>query len=352
MSAVADPLPALAEAAAPPEVDGLSRDSVRLLAVLMPDGEMRDLRFTELADLLEAGDLIVINTSGTRASALDARRENGSRVTVNLSSPAPEPDHGRWLVELRDGDRPLPAPVAGERLDLPDRGVLRLIAPYLGRRLWLASLALPTGLSEYLDQHARPIRYGHTSGERRISEYQNVYATESGSAEMPSAGRPFTAGVITHLIARGVDVAPLVLHTGVSSLERGEHPYAERFRVPVSTTARVELTRRLGGRVIAVGTTVVRALESCVAEDGHLHPTGGWTDLVLDRDTPVRAVDGILTGFHDPDASHLDLLEAVAPGEVVAAAYRTAAKAGYRRHEFGDLLLIAPRRDRVRVTGA
>ena len=205
MSAVADPLPALAEAAAPPEVDGLSRDSVRLLAVLMPDGETRDLRFTELPDLLEPGDLIVINTSGTRASALDARRENGSRVTVHLSGPAPEDEQGRWLIELRDGDRRLHGAVQGERLDLPDRGVLRLIAPHLGRRLWLTSLALPARLDEYLEHHARPIRYGHTSGERRISEYQNVYATEPGSAEMPSAGRPFTAEVITRLIARGVD---------------------------------------------------------------------------------------------------------------------------------------------------
>jgi S-adenosylmethionine:tRNA ribosyltransferase-isomerase len=270
---------------------------------------------------------------------------------VNLSSPAPE-EQGRWLIELRDGDGPLHDPVAGERLDLPGRGVVRLIAPYLGRRLWLVSLVLPTGLDEYLDQHGRPIRYRHTGGERRISEYQNVYATEPGSAEMPSAGRPFTPEVITRLIARGVDIAPLVLHTGVSSLERGEHPHAERFHVPVSTTARVELARRLDGRVIAVGTTVVRALESCLADDGHVHPTGGWTDLVLDRDTPVKAVDGILTGFHDPDASHLDLLEAIAPRQLVAASYRAAAEAGYRRHEFGDLLLIAPGRDRARVRGA
>ena len=347
MTAVAESLPALAEAAGPPEVDGLGRDSVRLLAVLLPDGERRELSFAELPDLLEPGDLIVINTSGTRASALDARRENGNAVTVHLSGPAPEDQQGRWLIELRDGDGPLHGAVKGERLDLPGSGVARLIAPHLGRRLWLASLVLPTGLDEYLDQHGRPIRYRHSGGERQISEYQNVYATEPGSAEMPSAGRPFTPELITRLIARGVDIAPLLLHTGVSSLERGERLYAERFEVPVTTTARVEVARRLGGRVIAVGTTVVRALESSVAEDGRVHPTRGWTDLVLDRETKVKAVDGILTGFHDPDASHLDLLEAIAPPELVAASYRAAAGAGYRRHEFGDLLLIVPRRERA-----
>jgi S-adenosylmethionine:tRNA ribosyltransferase-isomerase len=159
---------------------------------------------------------------------------------------------------------------------------------------------------------------------------------------MPSAGRPFTPELITRLVALGIDVAPLLLHTGVSSLDRGECPYPERLDVPGATGAKVELTRLRGGRVIAVGTTVVRALESSVGDDGRLHPTRGWTDLVLDRDTPVRAVDGILSGFHDPDASHLELLEAIAPPDLIATSYRAAADAGYRRHEFGDLQLILP----------
>jgi S-adenosylmethionine:tRNA ribosyltransferase-isomerase len=161
---------------------------------------------------------------------------------------------------------------------------------------------------------------------------------------MPSAGRPFTSELITELIARGIDLAPLLLHTGVSSLERDEPPYPERFHVPVSTSARVELTHRLHGRVVAVGTTVVRALESAVAEDGRVHPTRGWTDLVLGPESSLKAIDGILTGFHDPDASHLRLLEAIAGVEIVAGSYRAAAEAGYLRHEFGDLQLLLPER--------
>jgi S-adenosylmethionine:tRNA ribosyltransferase-isomerase len=341
---LAEPVPQLAEAGRPPERAGRGRDAVRLLAVSLPDGNLRHASFAELPDLLEPGDLIVLNTSGTLAAAVTARREDGSSVTVHLSSPAPGERDGRWVVELRAGDRRLRDAGQGERLALPEGGRARLVLPYLGHRLWLADLTLPEPVEEYLAHHGRPIRYGHTSGDPPITDYQNVYATEPGSAEMPSAGRPFTPELITQLIARGIDLAPLLLHTGVSSLERDEPPYPERFHVPVSTSARVELTHRLRGRVVAVGTTVVRALESAVAEDGRVHPTRGWTDLVLGGESRLQAVDGILTGFHDPDASHLRLLEAIAGAEIVAGSYLAAAEAGYRRHEFGDLQLLLPER--------
>jgi S-adenosylmethionine:tRNA ribosyltransferase-isomerase len=169
-----------------------------------------------------------------------------------------------------------------------------------------------------------------------------VYATEPGSAEMPSAGRPFSAGVITELAARGVAVAPLVLHCGVSSLEDGEPPYPERFRVPVETARLVNATRRWGGRVIAVGTTVVRALETAARPDGTIEPAEGWTHLVVTPERGLRAVDGLVTGWHEPGASHLRLLEAVAGRELVERSYRTALDHGYLWHEFGDSHLILP----------
>jgi S-adenosylmethionine:tRNA ribosyltransferase-isomerase len=343
MSLLAEPVPSLAEAGRPPESGGLGRDAVRLLAVSIPDGEIRHAGFADLPDLLEPGDLIVINTSGTRAAALRARREDGRSLTVHLSSPAPGRVDGHWVVELRDGDRPLGGGHEAERLTLPAGGGAQLIAPYRGSRLWLAALRLPEPVDAYLSRHGRPIRYSHVNGAPSLSDYQNVYVTQPGSAEMPSAGRPFTPELITSLIARGIDVAPVLLHAGVSSLERDEPPYPERFHVPVHTSSRVELTHRLRRRVLAVGTTVVRALESAIAEDGRVHPTRGWTDLVLGPETGVHAVDAILTGFHDPNASHLRLLEAIAGPDLVARSYRVAAEAGYRRHEFGDLQLIMPR---------
>jgi S-adenosylmethionine:tRNA ribosyltransferase-isomerase len=343
-AAVATPVAKLPDAEAPAEARGLGRDAVRLMAVFLPDGELRHLAFAELPDLLEPPDVLVINTSGTRPSALPARRRDGRALTIHLAGPAPGGGPGEWVIELRDGDRPFREGAPGQALALPGgaRAVLR--ARYLGRRLWLATLDLPAPVDEYLRRHGKPIRYDHAARERPLADYQNVYAAEPGSAEMPSAGRPFTPELLTTLVARGVDVAPLVLHTGVSSLERGERPYPERFLVPTATAARVEVARRLGGRVIAVGTTVVRALESVVGADGNLRPRVGWTDLVLDRDRPARAVDGILTGFHDPSASHLDLLGAIAPGEILDTSYSAAAAAGYRRHEFGDLQLILPGR--------
>ncbi len=142
--------------------------------------------------------------------------------------------------------------------------------------------------------------------------YQNVYTTEPGSAEMPSAGRPFTPEVITRLVAKGVGVSPLVLHTGVASLESTELPYPERVRMPATTANRVNDARRDGGRVIAVGTTVVRALETAGGDDGVAQPLDGWTDLVITPERGVRVVDGLLTGWHEPEASHLLMLEAVA----------------------------------------
>ena len=157
---------------------------------------------------------------------------------------------------------------------------------------------------------------------------------------MPSAGRPFTQRVLDDLLARGVQVAPLVLHTGVSSLERGERPYPERYRVPAHTATRVNAHRAAGGRVIAVGTTVVRALETVAAPDGRVEPARAGPSLTITPERGVRAVDGLLTGWHEPDASHLLMLEAVGGRELLERSYAAALAAGYRWHEFGDSHLI------------
>jgi S-adenosylmethionine:tRNA ribosyltransferase-isomerase len=169
-----------------------------------------------------------------------------------------------------------------------------------------------------------------------------VFAADPGSAEMPSAGRPFTAEVVTELAVRGIAVAPVLLHTGVSSLEDGERPYPEWYRVPASTARLVTAVRRSGGRVVAVGTTVVRALETAAQSDGSVEPSEGWTNLVVTPDRRVRAVDGLITGWHEPGASHLQLLEAVGGRDVVERSYRAALEHGYRWHEFGDSHLILP----------
>ena len=197
-------------------------------------------------------------------------------------------------------------------------------------------------MPHYLARHGEPIRYRHAAEAWPLERYQTVYANAPGSAEMPSAGRAFTPELVTQLVAAGIDVAPFVLHTGVSSLEAGETPHPEWFRVPRHTAARINAARELGGRVIAVGTTAVRALESAAGADGRVREREGWTDLVIEPDTPIRAIDGLLSGFHDSDSSHLAMLEAIAGADLLERSYAEAAAAGYLRHEFGDLHLILP----------
>ena len=334
-------------ATTPPEARGVGRDQVRLL--VSDGGGVTNARFAALASFLEPGDVLVVNTSATIPAAVDARRGDGRATTVHFSTPL---DNGRWLVELRasgatsgrvrDARR-------GELVRLPAGVQLKLLAPYpdlaasTGSRLWRASTDVEGGMLAYLHQHGRPITYGYVNGRWPLEDYQSVFSTDPGSAEMPSAGRPFTTELVTRLVASGVVIVPLVLHAGVSSLEKGEAPLPERFSVPAATAEHVSLARRSGRRVIAVGTTVVRALETVGQRDGSAAAGTGWTDLVLGPRRPARVVSGLITGFHEPDASHLLLLEAMVGADVLWQTYEAALAERYLWHEFGDTcLLLSP----------
>jgi S-adenosylmethionine:tRNA ribosyltransferase-isomerase len=328
------------EAHAPPEVRGAGRDDVALLVATRRDGELVHARFDELPRFLAAGDLLVVNTSATLPAALDARL--GDRpVELRLSTPA---EDALWVVELRtDAGCPLRRPPTGARLELPGGAHAELLARYAGsERLSVARLELDLPLEDYLHRHGRPIRYGYVAEAWPLDAYQTVFALEPGSAEMPSAGRPFTPELVTELVARGVLFAPVLLHTGVSSPELGEPPFPERYRVPEATARLVNAVRRWGGRVIAVGTTAVRALETVAAADGTVIAGAGRTSLVVTPERGLRAVDGLLTGWHEPESSHLLLLEASAGGELLERCYRAARERGYLWHEFGDVHLILP----------
>jgi S-adenosylmethionine:tRNA ribosyltransferase-isomerase len=336
VSALSFELPPDLEAGAPPAV----RDAVRLL-VARSGRPLAHADFLDLPRHLRPGDLLVVNGSATIPAALPGRLADASAVELHLSTPEPPPgDAGRWVVELRRGGRRLRG-FGGGRVELPAGAHAELLAPYLEPgRLWVAALALPAPLSAYLAAHGRPIRYAHETCARPLADHQTIFATVPGSAEMPSAGRPFTARALDGLRERGVGIARLVLHTGVSSLERGERPYPERFRVGAATAARVNATHAAGGRVIAVGTTVVRALETVAAADGTVAAGAGWTRLTVTPERGVRAVDGLLTGWHEPDASHLLMLEAVAGRALLERSYAAALACRYRWHEFGDLHLL------------
>ena len=361
-------LPPELEAHDPPEASGRSRDDVRLLVAYRHDGRLVHSRFPDLPDFLEPGDLVVINNSRTLPASIPAWRGDGMRLDLHLSTPVlcdespvdlANPPDGRgaiWVIELRtpaeDGGRPFRTMTLGEELSVPHGSaeILGPYPPYCGQpetwpkdsRLWAAALRIPSSLGAYLELYGRPIRYGHITREWPTSYYQNVYAIEAGSVEMPSAGRPFTPETITTLIARGIDVAPITLHSGVASLEDHEAPLAEFYRVPEETARRVMVTTEMGGRIIAVGTTVVRALETVTDAARVIQAGEGWTRLTISPTNPVRAIDGLLTGWHEPRASHLLMLEAVAGRELLEDAYHAALEQRYLWHEFGDLCLILP----------
>lgn len=342
MSALLDfVLPAEREATEPPEARGVARDGVRLL-VDSAEGLVH-ATFRDLPRHLRAGDLLVVNTSATLAAALDGRRASGDAAVVHVSTVL---DDGSWVVELRPSAHAL-GPVCdaapGQLVRLPDGVRLLLVEMYPdqdGARFWRAVADLQQDLPDYLARFGRPVTYGYVSGRYDLASYQTVFAEEPGSAEMPSAGRPFTHDLLGRLERSGVVVARVTLHTGLSSAEDGEPPLPERFRVTASTAELVAATHAAGGRVIAVGTTVTRALETAAAYDGRVRAAHGWTSLVLGEDRPARVVDGLITGWHAPGASHLHLLEAVVGRERVADAYAAALAGGYLWHEFGDSALL------------
>ncbi|MFE3493166.1 S-adenosylmethionine:tRNA ribosyltransferase-isomerase [Streptomyces sp. NPDC059175] len=353
----------------PAEQRGTGRDDVRLL--VSRGAAVSHHAFRELPGQLRAGDVLVVNTSPTLPAAVNGRL-GGERLVVHFSTCGERgpgrtgPEGRRWAVELRTPDgsgstRPRPGGPAGARIRLPGGGLLVLEEPLAGGaidqqpstggRLWwaIASVDVP----EVMQRYGRPIRYRYTACDQPLAAHQTVFAVPApdgaGSAEMPSAGRPFTEEVVARLVHRGVQFAPLTLHTGVASAEAHEPPYPERFEVPATTAWLVNAARAGGGRVIAVGTTAVRALESAAGADGRVAGAAGWTDLVVTPARGVRVVDGLLTGLHEPAASHLLLLAAVAGTEALTRAYTEALEHLYLWHEFGDVHLLLPNEDDHRL---
>lgn len=336
-------LPEVTVATEPAEVRGEGRDDVRLMVTHLYSGVIEDDRFSNLGHHLQPGDVLVVNTSATVPAAIAATAADDSPLKVHFSSPAAG---GLWQVEVRtvlDGRGTAPGPdLEPQTLRLDGGARIHLLARSPRTpRLWVAAFEGDRDAPTHLAEHGEPIRYapGRTWP---METYQTVFATHPGSAEMPSAARPFTTQMVTRLVSSGIVVAPIVLHAGVSSYEEGETPGEERYEVTAATASVVNTLRSAGGRVIAVGTTVVRALETVVDENGLLHPGQGLTDLIIGPDRPVRAVDGMVTGWHEPRSSHLELLEALLPRPQLRDVYDEAISGGYLWHEFGDALLILP----------
>jgi S-adenosylmethionine:tRNA ribosyltransferase-isomerase len=331
-------LPAELEAREPPEARGLRRDGVRLLVGRRAGNSVSHHRFTELPELLRAGDVLVVNTSATMPAAVGVA---GGELSVHFST---EYFQDRWLVEVRRNLGKATAPFElgrpGETYRLVGGATVTLVRPYSRGRLWEAEVDVQ--VPGYLNRFGAPIRYSYVRQRWPLSYYQTVFGTTPGSAEMPSASRPFTDRVVTRLVTAGVQFAPVLLHTGVASPEAHERPYPERFTVTDHTARIVNEAKAAGGRIVAIGTTAVRALETATADDGTVQAATGWTELIVTPARGVRAIDGLLTGFHEPRASHLDMLEAIAGRPLLDRVYTTAIATNYLWHEFGDVNLLLP----------
>lgn len=347
------PAPQASTAPRPAESRGIPRDDVRLLVAR--SSSLTHVRFRDLPDHLSAGDLLVVNDSATFAAECDARA-SGDPVVLHVASHLGDDE---WAIELRTAPaaaRAILDATAGTEVTIDGEAVLTLIDPYprpgssptgRGTRLWRARYRGSRPLLDLLDRIGRPIAYGYLDRRYPLSDYQTVFGLRPGSAEMPSASRPFTPELVTRLVAGGIVIAPITLHTAVSSQEAGEIPLPEWFEMPPATARAINAARAGGSRIVAVGTTAARAVESAVAGTGHeatVTPRSGWTERVVSIAEPPQVVDGLISGWHDPQASHLLLVEAIAGAELTQRAYHAASAAGYLWHEFGDSALFLPPR--------
>ncbi|HVU13108.1 MAG TPA: S-adenosylmethionine:tRNA ribosyltransferase-isomerase [Phototrophicaceae bacterium] len=332
------------QATAPAEARGVPRDQARLLVSTAAD-KHEHAHFYDLARFLNPGDLLVVNDSATLPASLPASGRIGEFI-VNFAT---DFGQGTWLVEPRwSSSQPGPLPLAAGEEIVVGGLKTRLAATYPGLpRLWFAQV--DGDVRAAMNRVGAPIRYGYVTQPYPLSTYQTVFAKNPGSAEMPSAAYPFTERVVNDLRARGVEIAPITLHTGVSSLEVEaevveEHPlYPEPFIVSAATAKAVNDARRDGRRVIATGTTVVRALESAW-NGSEITPHNAFTRLYIHPARGVHVIDGLITGLHDPVTSHLAMLYTIGGQDLIRAAYAEAVTGGYLWHEFGDSHLILPER--------
>ena len=341
-------LPKHLKCARPTELRKINRDEVRLMVSNKNTDKLHHVCFKDIGGYLNQGDVLVVNTSGTLPAALDILLPNKKAGRMHLST---QLNNNKWVVEIRliNGNKTqrFNHIKVGEKFNLPDGGSVKIIRPFYQNNfskkhlhLWEVGFNLKQPVKNYLIKYGKPIRYDQINSDYPLSFYQTIFSNEMGSAEMPSAGRAFTAEVVTGLIVKGVQFAPVLLHTGVSSLERDEKPYPEFFQVPATTASLLNLAKNENRRIIAVGTTAVRAVESAINENGKVISQQGWTDLYITPERGMGIVDGLLTGFHEPEASHLLMLGALADQRHLQKCYDEAIRRAYHWHEFGDLHLI------------
>ncbi|MCF6408932.1 S-adenosylmethionine:tRNA ribosyltransferase-isomerase [Pseudalkalibacillus salsuginis] len=336
-------LPEGLNASNPPEARGKRRDHVRMLVLDRENGKTKHDQFKNLENYLNKGDLLVLNISRTLPASFKVNIRRGCKIiqeNVEIRL-AQRKSNSVWKVLVVDAK----VQQSDVLLFSPSlTGFVRAV----NRNEPLVKVCFSARGNELYDQLYRlgePIRYEYINGEWSLEHYQTAYGTVPGSVEMASAGRAFSWEILLRLKKKGVQIARITLHTGLSYFlndqwEIGPVDSLEEYEVPGETIRKIKATKEGGGKVVAVGTTVVRALESAVDSQGMPVAKKGWTNLHIHEDFSLKVVDALITGFHEPEASHLDMLSAFVPPMLLKAAYHNAIKEKYLWHEFGDMNLI------------
>jgi S-adenosylmethionine:tRNA ribosyltransferase-isomerase len=334
-------LPDELNATMPPERRGIRRDRVRMMVINKENGSTEHTHFHHLADYLNKGDLIILNASRTVPAVLKGRWKNGEaekEIEIRLAH--------------RKSENIWEALIVGETLVKGEKiyfsSVFNATIIHVDPEGPFVTLQFNLCCSDLYNQIyslGQPVRYEYIEHPWELDYYQTVFASSPGSVEMPSAGRAFSWELLFQLQKKGVQIAYIQLHTGLSYLlddkwHIGPRENYEEYHIPEETVVAIQKTKKAGGRVIAVGTTVVRTLETAALEDGNIKAHSGWTNLYIKQDTELKIADGLITGLHEPEASHLDLLSAFVEQPFLYKAYQEAIEKKYLWHEFGDMNLI------------
>jgi S-adenosylmethionine:tRNA ribosyltransferase-isomerase len=341
-------LPDELSATKPPELRGVNRDAVKLLIINRNDGMTYHSTFNHLSDFLRSGDLLIFNSSRTLPASLKTINRGINKPSeVRLAEHLPD---DTWLVlflfenEIQNNSLIKP----GQKIEF-ESGLSAVVENPDSRnpRLWKIKFsATGAELIDIFYQIGKPIRYGYISAPLPLEYYMTVFAIDPGSSEMPSAGRAFTWKMLFDLKNKNIGTSFLTLHTGLSSymdddLSSTHIVSEEEYFIPAGTAARIRTAKAKGGRIIAVGTTVVRALESSAYLTGKVVAGHSYTNLKITGEHNLKIANGLITGFHEPEASHLDLISAFLNPSQIVKAYEEAIEKKYLWHEFGDLCLIA-----------
>jgi S-adenosylmethionine:tRNA ribosyltransferase-isomerase len=335
----------------------VSRQAVRLVTIDPTTDHAAVHPFGALPSLLRAGDLVVVNDAATLPGSLDGRTAAGEDFELRLAAPIEQtrfvgvafgPGDWRTRTELRTPPPPLPL---GSLVRIGE--IIAKVRAHDGRRVTFEAdeildargephEATPDAIWHAIYAAGLPVQYAHRAEQLPLWTVQTAYAARPWAAEMPSAGRPLTWDVLLALRRAGIAIATLTHAAGLGSIGDVEAdrvlPWPERYELPERTATAITRTRAIGGRVIAIGTTVVRALE---ASGGRAGP--GIATLRLDPSYRPEVVDGLVSGLHVPGESHFELLRAFASHARLARALGVAARAGMSGHELGDACLIVPR---------